>query len=162
MKAGHIVIVAVAISTLIGRGDAQAKLTCAVVPKTLAAMQDCYRPLLVFSANGDDARLKRQVSLLDEAADDMMDRFVLYAPIVPDGHNVSTPADSPYTILSSDQMKELRTKFHVASGEFAILLLDEDGSVLLRSKAPVDAERLNVLIDKTSLRQAEAKRPHAN
>jgi len=56
----------------------------------------------------------------------------------------------------------LRTKFHVASGEFAVLLLDEDGSVLLRSKAPVDAERLNVLIDKTSLRQAEAKRPHAN
>ena len=76
-------------------------------------MKDCYRPLLVFSANGDDTRLKGQVSRLDEAADDMMDRFVLYAPIVPDGHNVSTPADSPYTILSSDQMKAVHAKFHI-------------------------------------------------
>ena len=100
---GRILIVAVVMATLSGGGYAQAKLTCAVVPKTLDAMKDCYRPLLIFSANGDDARLKRQVSLLDGAADDMMDRFVLFAPIVPDGHNVSTPSDSPYTILSGDQ-----------------------------------------------------------
>lgn len=159
---GRIVIVAVVMATLGGRGYAQAKLTCAVVPKTLAAMKDCYRPLLVFSANGDDARLKRQVGLLDQAADDMMDRFVLYTPIVPDGHKVSTPADSPYTILSSDQMKDVRAKFHIPASEFVVLLLDEDGSVMLRSRIPVAADRLNALIDKTPLRQAEAKRPHAN
>jgi hypothetical protein len=158
----RIFIVAVVMATLGGRGYAQAKLTCAVVPRTLDAMKDCYRPLLVFSANGDDARLKGQVSRLNEAADDMMDRFVLYTPIVPDGHNVSTPADSPYTILSSDQMKAVRAKFHIAAAEFVVLLLDEDGSVMLRSRAPVDADRLNALIDKTPRRQAEAHRPHAN
>src|SRR5581483_6215141 len=135
----RIFIVAVVIATLSCRGYAQAKLTCAVVPKTVDAMKDCYRPLLVFSANGDDARLKRQVALLDEAADDMMDRFVLYTPIVPNGHNVSTPADSPYTILNPDQMKDVRTKFHIAAAEFVVLLLDEDGSVMLRSRIPVEA-----------------------
>src|ERR1700761_1282342 len=129
---GRILIGAMVLATLSGRGYAQAKPTCAVVPKSLAAMKDCYRPLLVFGANGDDARLKRQVSMLDEAADDMMDRFVLYAPIVPGGHNTSTPSDSPYTILSSDQMKDVRAKFHVPMAEFAVFLLDEDGSVLLR------------------------------
>ncbi len=159
---GRILIVAVVMATLGGRGYAQAKLSCAVVPKTLDAMKDCYRPLLVFSANGDDTRLKGQVSRLDEAADDMMDRFVLYAPIVPDGHNVSTPADSPYTILSSDQMKAVHAKFHIGAAEFVVLLLDEDGSVMLRSRTPVDADRLNALIDKTPRRQAEAHRPHAN
>jgi hypothetical protein len=159
---GRILIVAVVMATLSGGGYAQAKLTCAVVPKTLDAMKDCYRPLLVFSANGDDARLKRQVSLLDGAADDMMDRFVLFAPIVPDGHNVSTPSDSPYTILSGDQMKDVRAKFHISTAEFVVLLLDEDGSVMLRSRMPVEADRLNALIDKTPRRQAEAHRPHAN
>jgi hypothetical protein len=158
----RIFIVAVVIATLGGKGYAQAKLTCAVVPKTVDAMKDCYRPLLIFSANGDDARLKRQAALLDGAADDMMDRFVLFTPIVPDGHNVSTPADSPYTILAGDQMKALRAKFHIPPVEFAVLLLDEDGSVMLRSRTPVDATRLNALIDKTPRRLAEAHRPHAN
>lgn len=153
---------AVVMAALCGRGYAQAKLACAVVPKTLAAMKDCYRPLLVFSANGDDAKLKRQVALLDEAADDMMDRFVLFAPVVPDGHNVSTPSDSPYTILDSDPMKAVRAKFHIPMAEFTVLLLDEDGSIMLRSRMPLDADRLDAVIDKTPRRQAEAHRPHAN
>ncbi|HUB20647.1 MAG TPA: DUF4174 domain-containing protein [Acidobacteriaceae bacterium] len=158
----HVLIVAVVMAALSGTGYAQAKLNCAVVPKTLDAMQNCYRPLLVFSASGDDVRLKKQVALLDDAADDMMDRFVLYTPIVPDGHQVTTPADSPYTVLSSDRMKAVRAKFHIPASEFVVLLLDEDGSIMLRSRTPVDADRLNALIDKTPLRQAEEKRPHAN
>jgi Domain of unknown function (DUF4174) len=158
----RILIVAVVMATLSGTGYAQARLTCAVVPKTLDAMKNCYRPLLVFSANGDDVRLKRQVANLDQAADDMMDRFVLFTPIVPDGSQVSTPADAPYTVLSSDQMKAVRAKFHIPAAEFVVLLLDEDGSAMLRSRVPLEADRLNAAIDKTPLRQAEARRPHAN
>ena len=159
---GRILIVAVAMAALGGSGYAQAKPTCAVVPKTLAAMKDCYRPLLVYSANGDDVRLRRQVEMLDKAADDMMDRFVLYTPIVPDGRQVTTPADAPYTILSTDQMKDVRAKFHIPAGEFVVLLLDEDGTVMLHLRSPIDADRLNALIDKTPRRQAEMLRPHAN
>jgi hypothetical protein len=145
-----------------GSLQGQARPTCQVVPRSLAAMKGCYRPLLVFSSNGDDLRLKRQAALLDEAADDMMDRFVLFTPIVPDGRRVSTPADSPYTVLSGEQMKEVREQFHIAAGDFAVLLLDEDGSVKLRAASPVNAERLNAVIDKTPARQAEMLRPHAN
>jgi len=71
-----------------------------------------------FSPNGDDARLRRQVSMLDEAADDMMDRFVLYTPIVPDGRQVTTPADAPYSILDAKAMGAVRAQFHVAAGGF--------------------------------------------
>ncbi len=142
--------------------SAQARPTCAVVPKSLAAMKGCYRPLLVFSANGDDLRLRRQVEMLDTAADDMMDRFVLYTPIVPDGKRVSTPADSPYTVLDPKEMAAVRAQFHIPVSAFAVLLLDEDGSVKLRSTSPVDSDRLNALIDKLPDRQAEMQRPHAN
>jgi hypothetical protein len=140
----------------------QARPTCAVVPKSLEAMKGCYRPLLVFSASGDDLRLRRQVEMLDTAADDMMDRFVLFTPIVPDGKRVSTPADSPYTVLSSKEMAAVRAQFHISAGEFTVLLLDEDGTVKLRSPSPVNADRLNALIDKLPGRQAEMQRPHAN
>jgi len=45
-------------------------------------------------------------------------------------------------------MKTVRSQFHVAPGDFTVLLLDEDGSVKLRAAAPVNADRLNALIDK--------------
>ena len=145
-----------------GSGYAQAHPTCAVVPKSLAAMKDCYRPLLVFASNGDDARLKRQVALLDKAADDMMDRFVLFTPIVPDGRRVTTPVDAPYTVLSAKEMGEARERFHVAPVDFVVLLLGEDGTVQLRAASPVSADRLNELIDRMPTRKQEMQRPHAN
>jgi hypothetical protein len=157
--AAHPVIVVLLVGVC---AHAQARPTCAVVPKSLEAMKGCYRPLLVFSANGDDFRLRRQVEILDKAADDMMDRFVLFTPIVPDGKRVSTPADSPYTVLDGKEMTAVRTQFHIPAGSFAVLLLDEDGSVKLRSTSPVNADRLNALIDKLPARQAEMQRPHAN
>jgi hypothetical protein len=141
---------------------AQAQPTCAVVPRSLAAMKDCYRPLLVFASNGDDTRLKRQVALLDAAADDMMDRFVLFTPIVPDGRRVTTPADSPFTVLGSNEMAAVREQFHIAPGDFAVLLLGEDGTVKLRASNPVSADRLNELIDGMPGRKQEMLRPHAN
>jgi|SRR5580700_2708741 Domain of unknown function (DUF4174) len=141
---------------------AQAQPQCQVVPKTFAAMHGCFRPLLVFSAAGNDPRLHRQMALLDEDADDMMDRFVLYTPVTPDSHRLSTPVDAPYTVLDAQQMAEIREKFHIAPAEFTILLLDENGSVMLRSTNPVNPMRLNALIDRTPLRQAEMRRPGAN
>ncbi len=61
---------------------AQARPECALKPKTLTQMRRCYRPLLVFSPSATDARLIKQQSELDEAADDMMDRFVLFVPVL--------------------------------------------------------------------------------
>lgn len=159
---GRCFSLALLVAILGGSAHAQAGPACAVVPRTLEAMRNCYRPLLVFSPGGDNARLKQQVKWLDAAADDMMDRFVLFTPIVPDGHEVSTPADAPYTVLSSDQMKVVRAKFHIPVAEFEVMLLDEDGSVMLRSHVPVGADHLNALIDQTPRRQKEMQRPHAN
>jgi len=160
--AGRIFILTVFLAAAGGNGCAQARPACAVVPRSLAAMKDCYRPLLVFASNGDDARLKRQVQLLDHAADDMMDRFVLFTPIVPDGRRVTTPADSPYTVLAPKEMAAVREQFHIAAGDFVVLLLGEDGTVELRAANPVSTDRLNELIDKMPTRKQEMLRPHAN
>jgi hypothetical protein len=141
---------------------AQARPQCQVVPKSLAAMRGCFRPLMVFSPAPDDALLRRQAALLDRDADDMMDRFVLYTPVAPDPHELSAPLDAPYTVLSTQQMSEMRARFHIPAAQFTVLLLDEDGSVLLRSSNPVNPERLNALIDRTPERHAEMLRPHAN
>ena len=156
------VLLLIPLLVVVGGARAQARPTCEVVPKSLAAMKDCYRPLLVFSPSGDDTRLKRQVTFLDAAADDMMDRFVLYTPIVPDGRRVTTPADAPYTVLNAKEMAAVRARFHIPAAAFEVLLLDEDQIVKLRSTLPVSSDRLNDLIDKLPQRQVEMRRPHSN
>lgn len=142
--------------------QAQARPQCQVVPQSFAAMHGCFRPLLVFSPTSNDGLLRRQIALLDRDADDMMDRFVLYTPITSSPGRIGAPLDAPYTILDAQQRSEIRARFHIPESQFAVLLLDEDGSVMLRSANPVNPARLNALIDRTPERQAEMLRAHAN
>jgi hypothetical protein len=142
--------------------QAQARANCQVVPRSFAAMRGCFRPLLVFSPGPNDALLRRQIALLDHDADDMMDRFVLCTPVAADPSRLRTPLDAPYTVLHAQQMTEIRARFHIPASQFTVLLLDENGSVMLRSSNPVDPARLDALIDRTPGRRAEMLRPHAN
>lgn len=159
---GRYFLTALILPLLATCAHAQARPQCQVVPRSLAAMRGCYRPLLVFSPRANDPRLKRQSALLDAAADDMMDRFVLFTPVAPEEDRVNRPLDAPYTLLPAHELLELRQRYQIPAGDFAVLLLDEDGTVKLRTAGPVSADRLNALIDRTPRRQAEMLRPHAN
>ncbi|MFT4113609.1 DUF4174 domain-containing protein [Silvibacterium sp.] len=140
---------------------AQANSKCQTQPKTLAAMRDCYRPLLVFSPRGSEAALRDQVKILDNDADDMMDRFVLLTPVLADTHGYQPPLDAPHAQLTSAESATARRRFHVPDGTFLVLLLGEDGSVKLRSTAPVSTDRLNALIDTMPTRKIESQRKDA-
>lgn len=141
---------------------AQASLQCAMRPASLRAMLHCYRPLLVFSPSPTDVRLKEQSAILDAAADDMMDRFVMLTPVVPDARQYATPLDTPYIVLKPGEMRAVRERFHIPRSRFEVLLLDEDGRVRLRSTRPIDITRLNTLIDSWPERQIEMTRRGAN
>src|SRR5271156_5125855 len=155
-----LLLIALSLGCAAALGQASPK--CQVIPKSLAAMRNCYRPLLVFSPTANDPRLRKQSRILDAAADDMMDRFVMFTPILPTAKNFSTPLDTPYTVLSAQQMQSMRSQFHVPADTFLVLLLGEDGSEALRSETPISSTRLNSLIDTMLSRKREMKRPHAN
>ena len=141
---------------------AQARPTCALKPTSLRQMHRCYRPLLVFSPSANDPRLIRQQEALDDAADDMMDRFVLLLPIVANTASYQAPLDTPYIVLSANERAAIRSRFQIPENQFTVLLLGEDGAIKLRSTAPVDITRLNSLIDAMPDRKLEMQRPHAN
>ena len=141
---------------------AQARSDCALKPASLAQMRRCYRPLLVFGPSGTDARLIKQQSSLDESADDMMDRFVLFVPVLTKSRNYQPPLDTPYAILPSKELASIRDRFQVPENQFTVLLLGEDGTIKLRSTSPVTISRLNSLIDAMPDRKIEMQRPHAN
>lgn len=140
---------------------AQASLSCPMRPSTLDAMRHCYRPLIVFSPSPTDARLKKQGAILDAAADDMMDRFVMLTPVVPDRQRYVTPLDTPYIVLSQREMQSIRARYHIPRDRFEVLLLDEAGHILIRSDRPIDVTRINHRIDALPERQIEMRRKDA-
>lgn len=140
---------------------AQASLQCEVRPSSLAAMRHCYRPLLVFSPSASDVRLQEQGRILDAAADDMMDRFVMFTPVVPNVKGFSAPLDTPYIVLNAAERKAIRQRFQIPVDKFVVLLLDEAGRARLRSEKPVSVTRLNALIDLWPDRKAEMQRRDA-
>lgn len=142
--------------------QAQARPNCALQPKSLAQMRRCYRPLLVFSPSANDARLAKQQATLDEAADDTMDRFVLFVPVLAKSANYQPPLDTPFALLHQKEQANIRAQFQIPENQFTVLLLGEDGTIKLRSTIPVTISRLNSLIDTMPDRKPEMQRPHAN
>jgi len=160
--ASYCSLLLVALLSLAAAALGQASLKCQVQPKTLAAMRNCYRPLLVFSPSATDSRLKRQGQILDQDADDMMDRFVMFTPILPSAKDYDPPLDTPFVIFGAQQTQAVRAQFAVPQDTFLVLLLGEDGNEALRSAKPVNSERLNAIIDTMPSRKREMLRPHAN
>jgi hypothetical protein len=141
---------------------AQAKLTCKVQPATLAEAQNCWRPLLLFSPTDNNPNLLDQEHILDQDADDMMDRFVLAVPVVPNAKNTPTPLDSPWTILPQLQMDQVRARFHIPNQRFQVILLDEMGKPIFHSNQPVSTARLKSIIRTLPRRKIEKLRRGAN
>lgn len=125
-------------------------------------MRGCYRPVILFSPSGSDARLRAQIAALDEAADDMMDRNELLLPIMASTAGYKAPLDAPHRLLPAAQQAELRRRFHVAANQFRVLLLGEDGTVKLSSETPLSIERMNRLVDSMPTRKQEMLRKDSN
>jgi hypothetical protein len=141
---------------------AQARLSCKVQPTTLAEAKDCWRPLLVFSPSDHNPQLIAQEHILDQDADDMMDRFVLLVPVVPNARHTPTPLDSPWTIMPQQQMDQIRARFHIPNNQFRVILLDEEGLPALRSNTPIPTARLKAVIHNMPRRKIEKQRRGAN
>jgi hypothetical protein len=141
---------------------AQAKLSCKVQPASLAEAQNCWRPLLVFSPTDNNPNLLRQEHILDRDADDMMDRFVLLVPVVPNAKNTPTPLDSPWAVMPQPQMDQIRAQFQVPDDHFEVILLDEMGKPILHSDLPVSTHLLKAIIHTLPRREIEKYRRGAN
>ncbi len=60
-----------------------------------------------------------------------------------------------HTTLSEKTVKRIRRQFGVGGGEFSIMLIGKDGTVKLRSPAPVSVAEIFSLIDSMPMRQQE-------
>ncbi len=128
---------------------------CSEYPNSLEAMRDCYRPLLVFSPDSADIRLRQQQALLESSAAAMADRNVLYLPVL----ERAGKSASPLT-LSAGEQAAARKRLRIAPEAFRVVLLGKDGGVKLSSASPVSMDTLSSLIDTMPMRKREVQQGH--
>jgi hypothetical protein len=102
----------------------------------LVEFQWLARPLVIFADRPDDPRFVRQMEMLAQYPDDLAERDVV----------VLTDTDP-------SENGPLRARLHPR--DFALVLIDKDGNVLLRKSSPWSIRELNRTIDKTPIRQDE-------
>jgi hypothetical protein len=86
-------------------------------------------------------------------------RLLIAAPVLFCSAGVACAKANPQCAV---RPAALREQSHVAANRFFVLLPGKDGSIKLRSERPVDAARLNELIDTMPARRIERERPNAN
>lgn len=120
--------------------------------KTLAAMRDKSRPVLIFYPDGlqGDSSVREQRALFDGHEAELKERDValMFLPLI--DRRSGVPGHGP----------ELQKQFHVDDGRFTVVLIGKDGDEKFRFHEPVTIEKLDALIDAMPMRQQEVRDGH--
>ena len=136
-----------------------------VPPKhsTLPSLRDLYRPLLIFSPNDGDARLQQQISFTDDHKPGLAERQVILIAFFEHGATaVGATAfypDGTLGYLTKAEGAAARRRFHIAPGDFTVILLGKDGGEKLCSHDPIPFATLRDTIDAMPMRQQEMRTP---
>ena len=120
-------------------------------PITLQSVRDRQRVLLVFS-NGNNQLAEAQLTIAAEHIDGFRERDLLLVGIA--GSNPALHS----AVLSPAEDAAQRKRFHVAEGQFTVMLIGKDGGEKLRSHQPIPWETLRSTIDAMPMRQDEMQR----
>ncbi len=129
--------------------------------QTLSTLVDRNRVLLVFAPTALDGRYGQQLDAFNHHEADLRARDLVVIPLIqqPGPANLSPAlrALQPPRI-SDDEQLTIRRRFHIAAGDFAVVLLGKDGGEKLRTTAPITIAHLNRTIDAMPMRKEEMRK----
>jgi hypothetical protein len=123
--------------------------TCtAQEPHSLTQLQNNARMLIVFAPNPNSPSFKRQLELIERHSFELSIRNTVVVPV----STASKLSDELFTfenlpLGTPSEQADARSRFHVNPGDFLVILLDQIGSVQIRSAAPVDIHELVASLD---------------
>jgi hypothetical protein len=123
--------------------------TClAQEPPSLTQLQNNARILIVFAPNPNSPSFKRQLELLERHSFELSIRNTVVVPV----STASKLSDELFTfenlpLRTPVEQADMRSRFRVKPGEFLVILLDQTGSVQIRSAFPVDIHELVASLD---------------
>jgi hypothetical protein len=115
---------------------------------SLAQLQNNSRLLIVFAPDANSASFQRQLQLIERHSFELSARNTVVVPV-----STSTKfADEQFSfenlpLGTASEQAEARNRFHVQPGDFVVILLNQDGTVQIRSASPVDIHALTASLD---------------
>jgi hypothetical protein len=123
--------------------------TCAAQnAPALSELQGTARVLMVFAPDANSANFKRQLQLIEHHAFELTERntVVVSASLAAKGTDDFFPGEN-LPLGTATEQADTRNKFHIQPGDFAVILLSQDGAVQIRSASPVDIHALVASLD---------------
>lgn len=122
--------------SLLGVSAAQAQ--SAPAPRALPQLPNT-RTLIVFGAAADSAAFRTQLQLLERHSFELSRYNTVVVPVT-SGSDLSAThfAFEHVAVSDAEQQASARARYHVAPGEFAVVLVNADGSEQTRSNKPID------------------------
>jgi hypothetical protein len=118
--------------------------------RSVRAMRDNFRVLIVFTPSLADARLAAQRAIMARLALDAAKRDLLFVQV------------DPTTVIGAhDKGDKLRRRFRVPVLAYHAILLGKDGRVLREAAGLMEGAAILHAIDGSPLRRAEVRRAHA-
>jgi len=137
------------LSALLGSALSQAQPSSPAAPAPLPQLQNT-RVLIVFGPAVDSPAFRAQLQLLERHSFELSRYNTVVVP-VSSGPNLSSAhfAFEHATLTGADQEAAARTRYHIAPGEFAVVLVNPDGSEQSRSTTPIDIHSVVSSLDST-------------
>jgi hypothetical protein len=135
-------------------------LTASLAQPPLSSFVNHNRVLIVFAPNSEDPRLQDQLALLMHHGAAMKERDLLLTTSI---IHFDPRSSINYQTLLGDSFftdstqAETRKRFHIAPGDFTILLIGKDGGEKLRRHTPITIQQLNEVIDAMPMRKDEMR-----
>ena len=135
-------------------------ITTSLAQPTLSSFVDHNRVLIIFAPTSEDTRFRDQLALLMHHGAAMKERDLLLTTSVV---HLEPGSSINYQILLGDsffadgEQSATRKRFHIAPGDFTVLLIGKDGGEKLRRHTPITIQQLKEIIDAMPMRKDEMR-----
>ena len=116
-------------------------------PHPLTQLQGSARVLMVFTPDANSADFKRQLDLIQRHSFELSSHNTVVVPVSTGSLSIDHFSFENLPLGSVADQAEARTRYHVQAGDFAVILLNRDGSIQIRSATPVDIHELTATLD---------------
>jgi hypothetical protein len=116
-------------------------------PHPLTQLQSTARVLMVFTPDANSADFKRQLDLIQRHSFELSVRNTVVVPVSTANFAVDHFAFENMPLGGAVDQDDARSRFHVRPADFAVILLNQDGTVQIRSASPMDIHALTALLD---------------
>ena len=116
-------------------------------PHPLAQLHGTARILMVFTPDANSADFKRQLDLIQRHSFELSIRNTVVVPVSTANEAGDHFAFENMPLGASVDQADARKRFHVRPADFAVILLNQDGNVQIRSAIPVDIHALTASLD---------------